>query len=68
MEEEHGHHERSHVLRCLGERVLETGDGGEDLGDGDQDVGAGLGPNVDVNWCAGRHAVGEVARGVVAAL
>lgn len=45
-EEVERHDERTHVLRCLGERVLETGDGCEDLGEGDEDVTASLDPDV----------------------
>ena len=47
-EQEHAHDERAHVLRRLGERVLEAGDARKDLRDGDEDVAAGLDPDVEV--------------------
>ncbi len=47
-EQERSHDERTHVLGCLGERVLETGDGCEDLGERDEHVTAGLDPDVQV--------------------
>ena len=46
-EQEHAHDERAHVLRRLGERVLEAGDRREDLGEGDQHVRARLDPDVE---------------------
>lgn len=39
--------ERLHLLGSLGERVLQRGDGSEDLGDPDEDVRSGNDPNVD---------------------
>jgi len=47
-EVEDGHDEGAHVLRRLCERVLEPGDGREDLGEGDEDVCACLDPDVQV--------------------
>lgn len=46
-EEGKGGNKRPHVLRSLGETVLERGDGSHDLGEGDEHVGTGLGPDVD---------------------
>jgi hypothetical protein len=43
----HGLDERAHVLGCLGEGVLKSSDGREDLRDGDEDVDTGDGPNGD---------------------
>ena len=40
--EEHGHDERAHVLRSLGERILEPSDGGENLAERDQNVSMDL--------------------------
>lgn len=48
-EESESLNERSHVLWCFTERILERGDGGEDFRNGDQHVGASLGPDVDVD-------------------
>jgi hypothetical protein len=39
--------ERTHVLGCLGEGILEGGDGGEDLRDGNEDVDTGDSPDGD---------------------
>lgn len=47
-EEEDGHDQRTHILGGLGEGILKTGDGGEDLADGDQDVGSGLDPDIQL--------------------
>ena len=41
------HDDRLHALGCLGERVLERGDGGEDLADANEDVRARDDPDVD---------------------
>jgi hypothetical protein len=40
-EEEQGHDERAHVLRSLGECILEPSDGGENLAERDQNVSVG---------------------------
>ena len=64
-EEEDGRDDRAHVLGCLGEGVLEPGDGGEDLREGDQEVGNGLHPDVD--GCCGAGLVADSVRWVVAA-
>jgi len=45
-----GHDERSQVGGGLGEGILETGDGGEDLGQTDQDIWDGLDPDIDWRW------------------
>jgi hypothetical protein len=37
-EQERAHHDRLHPFGRLGERVLETGDGSEDLGEAEDDV------------------------------
>jgi len=47
-EPEHTCHERAHVLGRLGVCVLETGDGGEDLGEGDEEVGWCLDPDGEI--------------------
>lgn len=44
-EPEHTRHKRAHVLGRLGVSVLETSDGGEDLGEGDEEVGGCLDPD-----------------------
>ena len=41
------HDDRLHALGCLGEGVLERGDGGEDLADADENVRARDDPDVD---------------------
>jgi hypothetical protein len=63
-EQLHGLDERTHVLGCLGEGVLKSGDGGENLGDGDEDVNTSDSPDGDgglVVWVASL----VVARGFV---
>jgi len=46
-EQEHRHDEGPHVMWCLGERVLKTGDGGEDLAERDKNVCSSLNPYVE---------------------
>ena len=47
-EQEHSHDERLHVRRRLRERVLEPGDGREDLRECDEHIRSSLDPHVQV--------------------
>lgn len=47
------HDETTHVLGRFAERVLQTGDGGEDFREGDQTVWNGLDPDIDGCFAAG---------------
>lgn len=63
-EELHGLNERAHVLGGLGESILESGDGGEDLRKGDENVDTSDGPDVDGRLVVGVLGV-VVSRGPV---
>ena len=46
-EQKHCRDNRAHILWCFGEGILETSDGGEDLGKCDEEVRYSLNPDVD---------------------
>jgi len=56
-----GHYERLHLLRSLGESVLQRGDGSKDLSNTDEDVGSNDDPNIDRSRVG--EAVGILTRG-----
>lgn len=45
-----GHDDRLHALWCLGEGVLESGDGRKDLADADENIRTRDDPDVDRGW------------------
>lgn len=64
-EELNGLDERTHVLGCLGESILEGCDGGKDFGCGDEDVDTSDSPDVDGGLVIGVGWVLVEARGFV---